>query len=225
MCFGGAGKSSGKANQANQAAMNANAQMAAQQRADEQDRQNRVNSAISGINSIFSGFDNNFYDAKSKSYLDYYKPQLEQQYGQAKDETLYQLARQGLGNSSAGAKVYGDLATDYGNRQQELQSKATGYAQDARSQVEQQRNSLVNQATATANPQAASSAANNAVGSLQMMQPSGGYSPLAGLFNTFAGAAAGGLQNYAYGNNGGLLGQVFKTGSSGGNASRVVKTN
>jgi hypothetical protein len=195
--------------------------MAAQQRADELARQNRINQSIAGINKTFSQFDNDWFGAKKNDYLNYYAPQIDQQYGSAKQDTLFQLARQGLIDSSAGAKVYSDLARDYGNQQQSIQSGANSYEQQARSQVETQRNNLINQATATANPQASASAANNAVGSLQMIQPQGGYSPLAGLFNTFAGAAANGIQNYAYGNNGGLLGQVFKGGSSG-KSSRIV---
>jgi hypothetical protein len=220
MCFGG-GHSNNSAQASNDAVAQANLKLAQQQRQDEIDRQNRISQGITNVNDAFSGFNDNYYGKKSQDYLGYYQPQVEHQYNQAKDDTLYQLARQGLVNSSAGSKVYGDLATDYGNQQQAIQSGANNYAQQARSAVEQQRNALINQVTATANPQAAANSATNAVGSLQMIQPSGGYSPLSGLFNTFAGAAASGLQNYAYGNNGGLLGQVFKNGSSG-SSSKVV---
>lgn len=222
MCMGGGG--GGGNNRANEEAQRANERMAAQQRADEQARQNRINQSIAGINNTFSQFNDGWFNNKRNDYLSYYNPQVEQQYNEAKQNTLFQLARQGLTDSSAGAKVYSDLARDYGNQKQSIESGANSYVQQARSQVEAQRNNLVNQATATANPQASANAATNAVGSLQMIQPQGGYSPLAGLFNTFAGAAANGIQNYAYGNNGGLLGQVFK-GGSGGNSSRLVREN
>jgi hypothetical protein len=215
MCFGGGGNSSKKMSAANNAAQQANTQMAQQQRSDEIARQNSVNESIGNVNNAFSQFNDSWFGNKRNDYLSYYTPQVDQQYAQAQQDTLYQLARQGLNNSSAGGKVYSDLARDYGNQKQSVQSGANAYEQQARAQVEAQRNNLINQATATANPSAAASAANNAVGSLQMIQPSGGYSPLAGLFNTFAGAAANGIQNYAYGNNGGLLGQVFKNGGSG----------
>lgn len=219
MCFGGGG--GGGNNSANLAAQQANERMAAEQRAAEEARQRRIQEAIAGINNTFSQFNDDWFGKKKTDYLSYYDPQVEQQYGEAKQNTLFQLARQGLTDSSAGAKVYSDLARDYGNQKQSIQSGANAYEQQARSQVETQRNNLINQATATANPQASANAATNAVGSLQMIQPQGGYSPLAGLFNTFAGAAANGIQNFAYGNNGGLLGQVFK-GGSGGNSSKLV---
>lgn len=223
MCFGGGGNKGSQAQAAaNNAAADANLKMAQQQRQDEIDRQNRVNQGIGTINKTFSRFNDAFYNGKSKNYLDYYKPQVDQQYGEAKQSTLFQLARQGINDSSAGAKVYGDLARDYGNQNQSIQSGANAYAQQARSQVEAQRNSLINQVNATANPQAAASAANNAVGSLQMVEPAGGYSPLAGLFSTFTGALGSGAAGYQY-QNPGVLGGLGKS-NSGGNSARVVKT-
>jgi hypothetical protein len=222
MCFGGGGNSgASNLNAANDAATQANLQLAQQQRADELARQANVNSSIDAINKQFSGFDNNFYNNLGQNYLSYYQPQLNQQYGQTQQNDLFQLARQGIVNSSGAAKVYGDLARDAGNQNIALQSQANNYIQQARGEVENQRNALINQATATANPTAAANAATNAVGALQMIQPAGGYSPLGGLFNTFSGAAANGIQNYAYGNQGGLLGQIFKP-SGGGNSSRVI---
>ena len=215
---GGGGKSAAASNEA----AAANQRLAEQQRAEEAARQARIQQGIQAINNEFSRFNDDFYKSKSQNYLSYYQPQIERQYGQAKDNTLFQLARQGLNNSSAAAQVYGDLATDYGNQQQAVQSRANDYQQNVRAQVEQQRNSLVNQVTATANPQAAASAATNAVGNLQMIEPTGGYSPLAGLFNTFAGALGSGIQGYQY-QNPGILGGVNKTPSAGGNSAKVVK--
>lgn len=219
--MGGGGSSNQSA--ANDAAAAANLQLAQNQRAEEIARQNRINKGIDTVNKTFNQFDDNFYGTKSKNYLDYYNPQVDQQYGEAKQNTLFQLARQGLTDSSAGAKVYGDLARDYGNQQQSIQSGANSYAQQVRAQVEQQRNSLINQATATANPSLAASGAANAVGNLQMMEPSGGYSPLIGLFNTFTGALANGAAGYQY-QNPGVLGGLGKS-SSGGSSSKLVKGN
>jgi len=221
MCFGGGGNKNQSS--ANNAAADANLKLAQQQRQDEIDRQNRISQGIDTVNTTFSRFNDDFYNGKSQNYLNFYRPQVDQQYGEAKQNTLFQLARQGLTDSSAGAKVYGDLARDYGNQQQSIQSGANSYAQNIRSQVEAQRNSLVNQVTATANPQAAASAANNAVGNLQMIEPAGGYSPLAGLFSTFTGALGNGIAGYQY-QNPGILGGVGKP-SSGGSSAKVVKTN
>jgi hypothetical protein len=223
MCFGGGGGGGqSNLNAANDAAAQANLQLARQQRQDEIARQNNINTGIGNINNTFGQFDNNFYNKLGQNYLSYYQPQLDQQYGQTQQNDLFQLARQGIVNSSGAAKVYGDLARDAGNQNIALQSGANNYMQQARGDVENQRNALVNQATATANPTAAANAATNAVGALQMIQPAGGYSPLGGLFNTFAGAASNGLQNYAYGNQGGLLGQIFRP-SGGGNSSTVIR--
>jgi len=222
MCFGGGGNKNQSS--ANNAAADANLKLAQQQRQDEIDRQNRIKEGISNIDNAFAGFDDGFYSGKSQNYLNYYRPQVDQQYGEAKQNTLYQLARQGIVNSSAGAKVNSDLARDYGNQLQSIQSGANSYAQNVRSQVEQQRNNLVNQVTATANPTQAASAANNQVGNLQMIEPAGGYSPLAGLFSTFTGALGNGIAGYQY-QNPGILGGIGKSNSSGGNSSRLVKTN
>jgi hypothetical protein len=231
MCFSGGGGGQRNLNAANDQVAQENLKLAQQQRQDEINRQNNISQGIDNVNNTFKRFDDNFYGQKRQNYADYYQPQVDYQHGQAQQQDLYQLARQGINNSSAGAQVYGDLAQQYGNQNQAIQSGANNYEQQIRGQVEAQRNSLINQATATANPTAAANSASNAVGSLQMVQPSGGYSPLAGIFNTFTGAGNTALTNYAYGNNGGILGQLFKPGSnsalvrsgSGGSSSLVIK--
>jgi hypothetical protein len=224
MCFGGGGGSNRLA-AANNAAAEANLKMAQQQRQDELDRQNRVNQSIGNINSAFGQFDNNYFNQKGQDYLGVYQPQVDRQYKEAQSDTLYQLARQGITNSSAGAKAFGDLYRDYGQQNLSLQSKANDYMNQARQQVEAQRNSLINQATATANPSAAASEAANSVGSLQMVQPTGGYSPLSGLFNTFTGALANTAGNAIYGNtSGGLLGSLFNGNKGSSPSQRIVKS-
>jgi hypothetical protein len=224
MCFGGGGGSS-RLSAANNAAADANLKMAQQQRQDEIDRQNRVNASIGNINKQFAGFNDDFFNQKGQDYLGFYQPQVDRQYKQAQSDTLYQLARQGITNSSAGAKVYGDLYRNYGEQNLGLQSRANDYMNQARQQVEGQRNSLINQATATANPSAAASEAANAVGSLQMVQPTGGYQPISGLFNTFTGALANTAGNAIYGNtSGGLLGSLFNRNSGTSSSQRIVKS-
>lgn len=225
MCFSSGGGGSSSVSNNNNAAAEAAARQAAEARAAEERRQANIRAGVNNVNNAFGQFNDQFYADKSQNYLNYYLPQVEKQYNEARQNTLFQLARQGLTDSSAGAKVFADLATDYGNQRQSIQSGANNYVQQAKAAVEAQRNSLINQATATADPTAAANAATNAVGSLQMIQPTGGYSPLTGLFSTFSGALGNTASNALYGNtSGGLVGQIFK-GGNGGSSQRIVSTN
>lgn len=219
MC--GSSSGSRSVNQANLEAQRANERMAEMQRREEEARQKRINDSISDINTKFGAFNDDWFKQKQNEYTGYYQPQLDDQYAKAQQETLYQLARQGINNSSAGAKVFGDLAKDYGSQQQAMQGQANNYVQQARSQIEQQRNALVNQATATADPQAAANAATHAVGNLQMVQPSGGYSPLVGMFNAFTGAASTAANNGAFDN---VNWPSRQQSTTSGNSARVVQT-
>jgi hypothetical protein len=224
MCFFGGGGSGGgsQVDYYNRQAQEASQRALDQQRADEAARQGRITQGIGAINRQFSQFNNDYFANKANEYRNFYQPQVDRQYTDTRQNSLYQLARQGMTDSTAAGKVFGDLAKDKANQDISVGSNANSYVQQARSQIEGQRNSLVNQLTATADPSLAASAAVNAAGALQKIQPAGGYSPLAGLFNTFTGAAGNALQNYMYGNtSGGLLGQLYKPSSSS-SSQRVI---
>lgn len=168
MCFGGGGGDGG----------------ASQARADEQARQARIKSGIVGVDKQFAQFDDPFFKSREKAYTAYAAPQLNDQYKQNRDQLAFSLARRGLDQSSEAARQGGVLQRDYALGQQQVADAAIGEAQKARQSVEDNRNNLINQLQATADPQLA---ANNALREASVLSMRPGFSPLGNLFqNTTA---------------------------------------
>ncbi len=129
------------------------------------------------------------WEQQQQAYMDYAQPQLEDQYGDAREKLTYALANQGQLAGSLSGERYADLNQDYDLRRQEVADQARGYANQARSDIASQKQSLLQMLSATADPGATATAARSAVGSLQQT-PS--FSALGPLFqNATAGLAAG----------------------------------
>lgn len=164
MCFGGGGASDRYANE---------------QRAAEQQRQSRIRQGVSAIDNQFAGFDDNFFDGRSKAYLDFAAPQINQQYGDANRGLVYALARQGLGQSSEGTRRFGNLLQDQQLAQQGMVDKSLQVATDARKSIEDTRSGLMSDLYATADPAAA---AKNATSRAAYLSTPQGFSPIGQLF-------------------------------------------
>jgi hypothetical protein len=152
---------------------------AAQARADEQARQDRIKQGVSSVNNTFDKFDNNFYNQRGQAYQNYATPQLNNQYKQMSNNLAYSLARNGNTNSSEQARQGGILQSDNAFAHQQIADQSIAEQQKARQQVEENRNSLINQLQATSNPSLAASGAERQAASLAM-QPA--FSPLGNLF-------------------------------------------
>lgn len=163
------------------------ARAAAQQRAEEQARQNRIRAGTGAIEQIFSPFDDTFFAGRGKAFLDFARPQLEDQYRKAREGLIFALARNGLTQSSVGANKFKDLTTAYNTNRQVLEGRAQDEANRARQQVEQNRSELVSQLQATADPTAAARAA---ISRQQYLYSTPGFDSLGNLFqNVTAGLA------------------------------------
>jgi hypothetical protein len=168
MCFSGGGGDGG----------------AAQARADEQARQDRINQGVGNINKNFAQFDDNFFNQRAKDYSNYATPQLNQQYHQTANNLAYGLARSGQSNSSEAARQSGEFQGENALARQQVADAATGQAQQARQDVENNRNSLLNQLNATSNPSLAAAGSMREAAALAMRP---GFSPIGNLFqNTTA---------------------------------------
>lgn len=211
---------------------NKSAQKAAgQARNDEEARQHSLNSGMDSINHAFgaSKFGEAFYNERAKAYSDYYKPQVEDQYGIAKEQLLYGLTRAGLQKSSAGVEANVRAAKELGLREQEIASKAIDYSQQTRHQVEASKAGIIEQLYATANPEAAAKAAVNSANLLATQNNN--FSPLGDLFSGVSGLALTSQNARAYDPNApGLFPSVFNKGYTGaagggstGGSGRIVK--
>lgn len=194
MCFGGSSSSAAaraaereqelyKQQIADQKAQAA----AARKEADE--KQGRITSGMANIDAGFKGFDDNYYGGLKQSYLDYYKPQLDDQYQKSQDTLLYNLARAGTLDSSNRATGLADLEKAYGLQNQSLIANSDSYAGGAKSQVENNKLNQYSQLRLTGGDAAQSAQFLN--GPISVQAPTlSPMSPLGNLFTNLTGLVA-----------------------------------
>jgi len=183
------------------------------QRAEEAARQARIRQGTEAIDKTFGQFGDSFYDQRRDAALNYFNPQFDQQYGDAKKALAYSLDSKGTTNSSIRAEKEAELQRAYDQNRRDVADKALSYSSQARGKVEEARGDLVRTLNASGD---ADAAANNAVSRAQMLSQPDSYSPLGQLFSTFVAGLgpqaqlerAGALSNNAYGGryNTGLFG-------------------
>ena len=156
-------------------------------RQQEQQRQASIQSGMASINNTFSKFDDNYYADFEKKHLNLATPDIAKQKVEANNQTLYGLARSGNLDSSAAAKMYGDVATRNNQAVQNATNNAHGAAQGLRGDVEAERSNLASQLNATAD---ASAAANEAATQAQIMTRPPTYSPITNIFSDLTGQIA-----------------------------------
>lgn len=155
---------------------------AAQARADEQARQERIRQGTERIDDIFGQFDDQFYNNRSQSYLNYATPQLADQYTDAQKQLAFSLDRAGTTDSSIRAAREAELQKLFETNQRAVNDQALSYEQQARNNIEAARGNLMTTLNSTADADAAAAAAVNQAQNLT--QPDT-YSPLAQLFSQF----------------------------------------
>lgn len=97
-------------------------QAAAEQKKVENKRQEKIRTGQANIDTAFSQFDPQYYDKFKQTYSDAYLPQIQEQYGVAKDKLTAVLAGRGMLESTPGAVKFGqaertraDAAANVGN--------------------------------------------------------------------------------------------------------------
>jgi hypothetical protein len=140
------------------------------------------------------GFDDGYYNDYKQGILDYYQPQVADQFSDAKKELTYRLARAGTLRSSAAASETADLGKQYDLNSANILNKADQGASDLRSNVASERAKIEGQLYASEDPTAASNQALAAVKNISLDQPS--LSPLGMLFNLATVGGANALKGY-----------------------------
>ena len=181
MCFGG-GDTSGARAAAQQAQQQADTAAQA-----EATRQATIQQDTNSINSAFQGYDDNFFGNQSTAYQNYANPQLDDQYQNAKDQLSFALGREGLLDSSEGARQLAELTKQYDTTKQGIVDTGDQYANTARQNVAQSKSTLLGQAQNAESPDAVSS-------DLAARMPSLGalpaFSPLGDIFQNVSALAA-----------------------------------
>lgn len=186
---------------------------AARQR--EEARQARITSGIQTINNTFAPFDDNFYKGRKTAFLDYYQPQLDDQFKDARDKLTYAFSRAGTLNSTMAADEAAKLGKKYTLQLGSLVNQADGDANGLRSQIENDKSSIIGQLNSTGDAQAAS---NDALARTKVLaQSAPAYSPLGDIFSGVGDA----IGNYANANRNRQLYSAY-FGPSGSSARTVV---
>jgi hypothetical protein len=138
------------------------------------------------ISDMFGQFNDQFYSDRSKSYVDYATPQLDTQYQQGMQALVRSLSRSGNLNSSVRGQSMADMKQQYDKGMLSIADQGNQYANQARSAIEQSRNSLLGQNAQLADPGAIRSMTAASVGNLNS---SPAYSPLQTLITALTSSA------------------------------------
>lgn len=157
-------------------------------RMQEQERQDRVRGGTAEINRIFGDqFTDDFYKKRTDAFIDYSKPQLDDQFGDARKQLTYALARSGNLESSTRAEKEADLQKEYDNNDRAITDKAVAYGNETRNNVEAARADLIKMLNTSGD---ASGAANSAISRASTLSAPDAFSPLGPMFSNFSAALA-----------------------------------
>ncbi|WP_425069202.1 hypothetical protein [Reyranella sp.] len=149
-------------------------------------RQNDTQDGIRNINSIFDNqFTDDYFKGRSKAFLDYATPQLDDQFADARKKLTFHLDRNGLLNSTSRTGKEAELAKLYDTNKRAVADKGLDFENSARNAVADARTGLVNQVVATGDENAA---ATNAQSRASLLTQPDTYEPLGQLFSTFTSA-------------------------------------
>jgi|GEM_PF-1081053 len=164
-------------------------------RAEEEARKARIKDGNTKIDTQFKQFDDSFFGGFEKNYLDFYKPDIENKFSDAKDQLTFGLARAGTLNSSMAGDRQGRLLSDYNMQTAANLSQAQDATATLRGNVNQEKSSLISLLNATGDSEMAGNQALSRSAQLFKAQPT--YNPLGDIF----GGAANGIGNYYAGKN------------------------
>lgn len=176
----------------------------------EQQRQNKIRSGTAAIDNTFGQFNDDFYKGRRDGFLNYAKPQLDDQYADTRKQLTYWLDGRGLLDSSVRAQKEAELQKKYDLNSRSVTDQALDYENQTRNQVSEARSALVRDLQASGDASGVQQAATNRVAALSA-QPT--FSPLASLFGDFTNTLATQAnleRGEAY--SGGMIKPAFSTG-------------
>lgn len=158
---------------------------AQQTRADETARQDQIRGGTQAINDTFGQFNDDYFGKQQQNFLDYATPQLEDQYGKAKQELTYALARSGGLDSSARATKEAQLQQEYDTARRGISDQALTYGNQSRNSIEDARSGLVSTLNTSGD---SGQAASGAIARAQALSQPQAFSPIGQLFGSFTSA-------------------------------------
>ena len=189
--MGGKGGGGSSNNQAMQMQM----QAAQEARMKEVQREQRLRQGEASINALYDNQDQfkNLYDKYETGQRNFYMPELEKQYGDAREKAY--LAHAGAGTlwSSMRGDTEADIASQNALNRGQIESQIQDSLGGLRRQIAGDKSSLINQLYATENPEMAANEALSRVRTVSQQTPP--LSPMGDLFKTATIGLSGALSN------------------------------
>lgn len=148
-----------------------------------QQQQTQLDSALGQIQGAFSSFTPDFYNKVGQDYTNFALPQVTQQYQQQQKQLQGNLAGQGILDSSGGANLSNQLSQNLAQAQNQVADSALNQAQTFQQGVQQQENTLVNQAEAASDPL---SIAQGALAQASSIKAPSLFAPVGNFFSNWA---------------------------------------
>lgn len=143
-------------------------------------RNSDISEGKTRIDDAFKQFDDPSYgDNYKKAYISNYEPQLDQQYGIAKDKLIATLAGRGTLDSTVGANQIAQTQKTYNDAQGNIANSAADAVNGLRTSIDSTKSNLYGMNASAADPSAAGVQAQAAAGSV--MAPSA-YPQLGNVF-------------------------------------------
>jgi hypothetical protein len=139
------------------------------------------------------GFGPDFYNAYKQKILDYYDPQEAKQYAEAGRDLTYNLARAGTLTSSVAADKQGELAYQDALAKAQIVNSANNQTGQLQSQIQANKESLINQLYATEDPTLTANLAQSSANASQLKDPL--LTPMAAFISPAATAVGSAFQN------------------------------
>ncbi len=177
--------------QANASLAKVNNDPAARMDVREHNRQQDVTTGRGKIDKAFTQFDDKYYNDYGQKYLDYYTPQLNDQYAQARGKLTAVLAGKGMGASTVGIGEQGRLTTTKDTAATTIANQAQDAKNTLKSNVEKSKSDLYSLNESAADP---ASINNRAIGEATALVAPPAFSPIGQVFSNFLGNVVGGSQ-------------------------------
>ena len=158
--------------------------MAEKARKREDKRQDRIDRGEREIGRTFRGFDNGFFNNYRRDFLDANQPQIDDKFGDAKEDLTYALARAGTSRSSIAGDKRGDLNKAYTGAMSDMVSQANQATDQFRGQVAEQKSGLIGMLQATGDATRMANEATARASNLRQKVPT--YNPIGDVFGGMA---------------------------------------
>lgn len=149
------------------------------QLAEEEARQGRVTEGKANIDAAFSGYGDDFYDARAADYMAYAQPQIEDQYETAMKQLRQALSRSGQLVGSEAIEREIDLKKKYDDAQAQAAIKGQSFADATKSNLANIQSNLLTQNASLADPTLIAQTAANQIAANTVVPE---YSPISNIF-------------------------------------------